>query len=72
MTVLLIDLSGHRREYELTTWRDTIYVPLPQRVRLEVETGPPTFEPLYRLVATFQYSPELSYPPVFRQVLVKQ
>ena len=68
MTVLLIDASGHKRQYEIPRWMPVILIPLPQPVRRWLEVrDPPQFEPLQ--VAEFWYSDEPSYPPVYRQRL---
>jgi hypothetical protein len=66
MTVLLIDASGHKRVYEIRHWMPRIYVPIPQRF-VPVYDVTPAYEPPW--IATFEYSDELSYPPVYRQKL---
>ena len=67
MTVLLIDGVGHVREWEIPALVDTLLVPLPCRCSVwycEDEAARTARYP----VATFQWSAEPSYPPVYRQV----
>jgi hypothetical protein len=67
MTVLLIDLSGHVREYDVPELWPTIRVPIPRSTASvwRNETADVT-KPTYG-IADFDRSPEPSWPPVYRQ-----
>jgi hypothetical protein len=66
MTVLLIDASGHKRVYEIRHWMPRIDVPIPMRWSFACDETP-AYDPPW--IATFEYSDEPSYPPVYRQKL---
>jgi len=65
MTVLLIDLSGHKREYDIPCLVPVLRVPLPTSFCVVRAAGPPTPTPMR--VADFVLSPEPSFPPMYRQ-----
>ncbi len=69
MTVLLIDLSGNRRQVEIRDGLDMVLWPIPQRFEVSLQVGAPVFTRPF--IATFRRSSEPSWPPVYRQMPVE-
>lgn len=63
MTVLLIDGVGNVREWNITRFVPTLLVLIPRPYCVTINTLPDFSRPP---VARFDYSPEPSYPPVYR------
>ena len=66
MTVILIDISGHRRQFEIHRKLPEIFLNIPQRLSAQMLTGPVEMAryPRARCVLTA----EESWPPVYRMV----
>ena len=65
MTVLLIDCVGLVREMEISSRWPEVLVPIQRRVWVMINEP----IPIHQDVARFRLSPELSWPPVYRQVV---
>ncbi len=68
MTVLLIDGVGRAREYEIRHWMPVIYVAIPQPVSVRMDETPALSAYCALVTARFEYSDELSIPPIYRFV----